>query len=62
MSPALYIEKTEVTVSDRMLVSVGPAHLVSGSRGHAFRSHDWTLGRSATGRWKVASGHADVAA
>ena len=29
--PVLYTEKTEVTVSDRTLVSVGPAHPVSGS-------------------------------
>ena len=29
--PAPYTEKTEVTISDRMLVSVGPARLVSGS-------------------------------
>ena len=34
-SPAPYIEKTEVTVSDRMLVLVGPARPVSGSRGRA---------------------------
>ena len=32
---ATYIEKTEVTVSDRTLVSVGPARPVSDSRGHA---------------------------
>ena len=30
-SPALYIEKTKVTVNDRTLVSVGPARLVSRS-------------------------------
>ena len=30
-SPVLYTEKTEVTISDRTLVLVGPAHLVSGS-------------------------------
>ena len=34
-SPAPYIEKTEVTVSDRTLVSVGPVRPVSGSRGRA---------------------------
>ena len=33
-SPVPYIEKTEVTVSDRTLVSVGPAHPVSGSSEH----------------------------
>ena len=33
--PAPYIEKTEVIVSDQMLVSVGPAHPVSGSKGRA---------------------------
>ena len=33
--PAPYIEKTEVTISDRTLVSVGPARPVSGSRGRA---------------------------
>ena len=30
-SPTLYVEKIEVTVSDRTLVSVGPARPVSGS-------------------------------
>ena len=39
-SPAPKTEKAEVTVSDRMLVSVGPLRPVSGSRGHAFLSHD----------------------
>ena len=29
--PVLYIEKMEVTVSDRTLVSVGPARPISGS-------------------------------
>ena len=48
--PTPNTEKTEVTVSDRTLVSVGPVRPVSGSRGRAFRSHDRTLGRSATGR------------
>ena len=48
-SPALFTEKTKVTVSDRTLVSVGPARSVNGSRGRAFRSHDQTLGRSAIG-------------
>ena len=47
--PALYIEKMEVIVSDRMLVSVEPVCPVSGSRGRAFWSHDRTLGRSAIG-------------
>ena len=42
----------EVTVSDWTLVSVGPAHLVSGSRERVFRSHDQMLGRLATGRWR----------
>ena len=45
--PAPYTEKTEVTVSDRMLASVGPERPVSGSRGRVFRSHDRTLGHSA---------------
>ena len=31
MPPPLYIEKTEVSVSDQTLVSVGPARPVSGS-------------------------------
>ena len=30
-SPVLYTEKTEVTISDRTLVLVGPAHPVSGT-------------------------------
>ena len=49
-SPAPYIEKTEVTVSDRMLVSVGPARSVSGSRGRSVSVSNRTLGHSATGR------------
>ena len=54
--PAPYTEKTEVTVSDWTLDSVGPERLVSGSRGRAFWSHDRTLGRSATGCWQGAFG------
>ena len=46
----------------RTQVSTGLERPVSGSTGRAFRSHDRMLGRSATGRWKAASGHADVAA
>ena len=37
-SPALFTEKTEVTVSDRTLVSVGPACPVSSSSERVFRS------------------------
>ena len=39
---ALY-KKTEVTVSDRMLVSEGPARQVSSSRKSAASVIDWTL-------------------
>ena len=43
-SPALFTEKTKVTESDRMLVSIGPARPVSGSSGRVF----WP----STGRWR----------
>ena len=42
-SPASYIEKMEVTVSDQTLVSVGPVRPVSGSRGRAASVSDRTL-------------------
>ena len=48
--PAPYTEKIEVTVSDWTLVSVGPAHPVSGSRGRAVSISDRTLGHSVIGR------------
>ena len=51
MPPVLYIEKTEVTVSDRTLVSVGPTRSVSGS-----------VKDAGAGRWRGVSGPADVAA
>ena len=47
---APYIEKTEVTISDRTLVSVGPVRPVSGSRGRAASVSDRTLGHSVIGR------------
>ena len=62
MPPALSTEKTEVTVSDRTLVSIGPAHPVSGSVKTLASVSDQTLGHFVTGRWRGASGHADVAA
>ena len=49
-SPVLYIEKTEVTVSDRMLVSVGPACPVSGSVKTLASVFDRTLGHLVSGR------------
>ena len=48
--PASYIEKTEVTVSDRTLVSVGPARPVSGSVKTLASVFDRTLGHLVTGR------------
>ena len=60
--PALYIEKTEVTVSDRTLVSVGPVHPVSGSVKMLALVFDRTLGHLVIRRWRGASGPADVAA
>ena len=52
----------EVTVSDRTLVSVGPACPVRWSMKTLASVSDWTLGHLVTGRWRVASGPADVAA
>ena len=49
-SPALHTEKTEVTVSDRMLVSVGPARPVSGCVKTLASVRDRTLGHLVTGR------------
>ena len=49
-SLALYTEKKEVTVSDRTLVSVGPARPVSGSMKTLASVFDWTLGHLLTGR------------
>ena len=60
--PALFTEKTEVTVSDRMLVSVGPARPVGGSVKMLASVFDRTLGHFVTGRWRGTSGPADVAA
>ena len=62
MPLAPYTEKTEVTVSDRTLVLVGPACLVSGSVKTLVLVFDQTLGHLVTGRWRVASVPADVAA
>ena len=62
MPPALYTEKTKVAVSDRTLVMVGPVRPVSGSVKTLASVFDRTLGHLVTGRWKVASGSADVAA
>ena len=61
MPPTLYTEKTEVTVSDRTLVSIGPAHPVSRSVKTLASVFDWTLGHLVIGHWKVASGLADMA-
>ena len=60
--PVPYIEKTEVTVSDQTLASVGPARPVSRSSKTLASVSDRMLGHLVTGRWKVASGPADVAA
>ena len=60
--PALYTEKTKVTVSDRTLVSVGPERPVSGSVKTLASVFDRTLGHLVTGCWKGASGPTNVAA
>ena len=52
----------EVTVSDRTLVSVGPARSVSGSVKTLASVFDRMIGHLVTGRWRVVSGPADVAA
>ena len=62
MPPALYTKKMEVTVSDRTMVLVGPARQVSGSVKTLASVFDRTLGHLVTGRWRGASGPADVAA
>ena len=62
MPPALFIEKTEVTISDRTLVSVGPARPVRWSMKTLASVSDRTLGHLVTGRWRGASSPADVAA
>ena len=49
-SPALYTEKTGVTVSDRTLVSVEPVRPVSGSMKMLAAVFDRTLGHLVTGR------------
>ena len=49
-SPALYTEKTVVTVSDWTLVSVGPVCLISGSVKTLASVFDRTLGHLVTGR------------
>ena len=56
-----YTEKTEVTISDRTLVSIGPARPVRWSSKSLALVSDWMLGHLVTGRWKVVSGSADVA-
>ena len=61
-SPAPYIEKTEVTVSDWTLVSVGPAHPVRWSMKTLASVSDQTLGHLVIGRWRGAFGPADVVA
>ena len=55
-SPTPYKEKIEVTVSDRTLVSVGPARPVSGSSERMVSVFNWTLALKVTGRWQGASG------
>jgi len=50
----------EVTVSDRTLVSEGPARPVSSSRKSTASVIDRTLEAKTTGRWLAASGQADV--
>ena len=62
MPPMLYIEKTEVTIGDRTLVSVGPACPVSGSVKTLASVFERTLGQLVTGRWRVVSGPTDMAA
>ena len=56
VSLALYTEKTEVTVSDRTLASVGPARPVSSSNERVVSVFDRTLALKVTGRWQGASG------
>ena len=48
--PVLFTEKTKVTVSDRTLVSVGPARPVSRSVKTLVSVFDQTLGHLVTGR------------
>ena len=60
--PAPYTEKMEVTVSDQMLVSKGPARPVYKSSKSLALVSDQTLDHLVTGRWRVASGPANVAA
>ena len=47
--PALYTEKTEVTVSDQTLVSVGPMRSVNGSVKTLASVFDRMLGHLVTG-------------
>ena len=61
MPPALYTEKTEVTVSDRTLVSVGPARPVNGSVKTLASVFDQTLGHFMTGCWMGESSPTDMA-
>ena len=62
MPPALFIEKTEVTISDQTLVSIGLACPVSASVKTLASVFERTLGHLMTGRRWGASGPADVAA
>ena len=55
-SPVLFTEKTKVTVSDRTLVSVGPACPISGNSERAVSVFDRTLALKVTGRWQGAFG------
>ena len=54
------IEKTEVTIGDRTMASVGPARPVSRSMMTLVSVFDRTLGHLVTGHWKVVSDPADV--
>ena len=55
-SPVPYTEKTKVTVSDWMLVSVGPTRPINGSVKTLASVFDRTLGHLVIGRWQGASG------
>ena len=59
--PVLFTEKTEVTVSDRTLVSVGLMCLVSGSVKTLASVFNWMLGDLVTEHWRAVSGPADGA-
>ena len=54
--PAPQTEKMKVTISDRTLVSIGPARPISSSSERVVSVFDRTLVLKVTGRWQGASG------